>query len=237
MGPFERATPKTPEELREEEMRERGRAAFHEGDYVEAFNLFQSSALETALRWFREEDVRFHRPEGEFTATELLIGLAIAANKEMAERGEDAPNKLSAGTWLFNAVAELRVALDEDVDATPEAVGKKLAEMTTRGVMLGQIDMIMTAINLGWLDKLAEFEVGRERRRRGAAKVNAKKATAKEQALGAALRTTSRNPTLSNEEVARKMVEAAGLSTTIRTATDWVRAWRKQGHLPPIKAP
>jgi hypothetical protein len=231
-----RPPPETDDERHEEELRERGREAFHAGRYDEAYNCFQSSALDLALRWFREEGLVFQRPPNKLTAMELLIGLAIAANGELESQGEAASNKLSAATWLFNAVAELRIALEEHVPATKEAVGLKMAEMTSRGVMLGQIDMIMTAIRLGWLDKLAEYEVARERRRAGAEKVNAAKATVKERAMGEAIRIAGRNPTLSNEELARRIIDAAGLNTTIRTATDWVREWRRRELLRAQKA-
>ena len=60
-------------------------------------------------------------------------------------------------------------------------------------------------------------------------------ATAKEAALAEALKITATNPTLTNEDLAQRVQVNLSLSTTIRTLTEWVRAWRRQGFLPPQK--
>ena len=132
-------------------------------------------------------------------------------------------------------VAELRMALEGPNPETNDGMHEKLAELTIRSAMLGQVDMLMTGIELGWFDKLAEYEVDRETRRRGAAITKAKKEDARQKALNEAIRIASKNQTLSNEELARRALDATGLPTTIRTATDWVRIWRKDELLPPIK--
>lgn len=226
----------TDEDAREEQrLRDQGRIAFHEGRFADAFSLLHASLLSQALRWFREEGVTFTRPPGSITPTDLLVGLAIAANGELEARGDAASDRFSSAAWLFQAVAELRLGLDEHVPLKTEAVSHKIAELTLRGFMLGQIDMIMNAIRLGWLDKLAEHEIDRARRSAGAAATNAKKATLQQEALGSAIRIVSTNPTLSHEEVAVKVRESLGLSTTVKTLTGWVRDWRRKGFLPDRK--
>lgn len=220
----------------EDATNERGRESFFAGRYSEAFSHFHSSLLTRAIRWFREEGVYFQRPPRDFTPTELIVGLSFAAHAELKERGETASERLQTAAALFAAVAELRIALERPAPKSVEAMHEFLAELTIRSGMLGQVDMLMTAIELGWLDKLADYEMDRARRRAGADVVNSRKADIKQRALNEAVRITGRNPTLSNEDVARKIVEAAELKTTIRTATDWVREWRRKGFLPPIKA-
>jgi hypothetical protein len=142
---------------------------------------------------------------------------------------------LSAATWLFSAIAELRVALDEDFPKTAERLSEKTAELILRGVMVGQIDMIMNAVRLGWLDKLDEHDLDRARRSAGAAATNAKKASLQESALGDAMRIAGKNQTLSHEEIAVKVRESLGLSTTVKTLTNWVREWRRKGFIPARK--
>lgn len=236
MSMIERAAPRTEEERAEDAMRERGREAFNSGNYPEAFNLFQSSLLDAAIRWFREEGITFQRPaEKKLTATELLVGLAMASQREVKSRGDDITPKLTTAADTFSAVAELRIAIDKPEPEDAEASAMVMSELMCRCVMLGQIDMVMNAINLGWLDKLAEYEMARDRRRAGAEVVNAKKATVKENALAEAMRITGRNPTLSAEDLAVKVKEAANLATTIRTVSDWVREWRRQGFIAPQK--
>ena len=220
----------------EDAAQERARKAFFAGQYSAAFAAAHAALLSKAIRWFREEGTVFQRPPNEYTPTELIVGLAFAAHAELHERGDDASPKLEAAATLFAAIAELRSALEVPTGDDPDATHEKLAEIVLRSAMVGQAEMIMTAIELGWLDKLAEYEMDRERRRAGAALANAKKADARQQALNQAVRIAGRNPTLSNEDLARKAVDAAGLKTTIRTATEWVRGWRKGGYLPPITA-
>ncbi len=233
MPRIERAAPKTNEERAEAEMRERGRQAFNEGSFADAFTLFQSSLLDSALRWFREEGITFQRPpDKKLTAKELLVGLAMASQREVAGRGENATHRLSTAADLLGAVAELRIALEAPIKKSDEASAARMAELMCRSVMLGQIDMVMNAINLGWLDKLAEYEMARDRRRAGAEKVNAQKASVRENALAEAIRITARNPTLSTEDLALRVKEAAKIDTTIRTISDWVREWRRQDFIP-----
>lgn len=85
----------------EQRLRDEGRTAFHAGKYEVAFSRLISSIVNTALRWFREEDVTFTRPRGELTSTELLVGLAIAAASELRERDESASDKMTTATFLL----------------------------------------------------------------------------------------------------------------------------------------
>lgn len=222
----------------EDARREQGKEAFFSGRYREAYSHSHSALLSKAIRWFREEGVAFHRPPAEFTPTELIVGLGLAAHKEIAARGENASHKLQVAASLFAVIAELRMALDEptppdDVDAMHE----KLAELVIRAAQVGQVEMMMVGTEIGWFDKLNELEKDREGRRMGAVVVNARKASAREQALGEAISIVGGNPTLTNEDVAKFVLKRTTLPTTIRTATDWVRLWRKEGFLPARKTP
>lgn len=136
----------------------------------------------------------FQRPPGEVTPTSLIIGLSFAAHAELRERGDDASIKLQVAASLFATIAELRMALEDQSPETEDGMHEKLAELTIRSAMLGQVDMLMTAIELGWFDKLAEFEMERETRRRGAAATNAKKVDVRQRALNEAVRIAGQEP-------------------------------------------
>ena len=219
----------------EDKVKEIGREAFLAKRFREGFAHFHSSLLTKAIRWFREEGAMFQRPPGETTPTALIVGLAFAAQAEVEERGEGAPLKLQIGASLFAAIAELRIALEAPSPETNDDMHEKLAELTIRSVMLGQVEMLMTAVELGWFEKMADHDIERERRREGAKTTNAKKEDARQRALNEAIRIAGKNQTLDNEDLARRVLNATGLPTKIRTATEWVRVWRKEGFLPPIK--
>lgn len=217
---------------------EAARAAFFAGRYTEAFAQRHSVLLTKAIRWFREEGIAFQRPPEPATPTELIVGLAFAAHAEIKERGLDATSdKMQFAASLFATIAELRMALDEPTPLNDaDSLREKLAELVLRSAMVGQVEMLMVGSELGWFDKLAEFEADRERRRAGAAVANEKRANVRQSVLNEAILIAARNPTLSNEDLAAKAVKAAGVATTIRTATEWVRNWRRQDYLPPIKS-
>lgn len=224
------------DEQREEALRDRAVRAYVDGNFEDAFAAFHACVLSCALRWFREEGIRFGRPRDGVTPTELMVGLAVAATRELREQGDAASDKLSAATWLFCAAADLRTALEVSVSDDVDAVARKIAEVTMRGMVLGQMDAIMTAVRLGWLDALTAHEIDRARRRSGAEATNRRKATRREDALGVALQLSGKNPTLSHEDIAVKVRESLGLPTTIKTLTSWVREWRRQGFIPVRKA-
>jgi len=221
----------------EDRLRDEGREALHAGRYPEAFSKFHASVLSRAIRYFREEGVTFHRPPVELSPTELVVGLAMAAEDEYLARGDGASNKIAVATWLFQAAADLRLALDEAIAAEDEPrVHGKVAELILRGVVLGQVDGIMCVTELGWIDKLAEHEINRAKKKLGAERTNAQKRDVRSRAHSEAVRIANRNPTLSHEELALKVRDAAELNTTIKTLTDWIRGWRREGSVPPIKS-
>jgi hypothetical protein len=228
-----------PNYLTDEEYEARNDAAaeaFRQGCYQDAFARYQSLSVSLALRFLAEEGVQFKRPPEGTAPLELIVGLAYAANAELAERGGDeAPMKVATAAWLLSATAEMRMAMEKPVPLRKDAIDSKIAELMIHAQMVGQIDMLMTAVRGGWFDKLIAYETDRERKRAGAAVINARKADARQTALNEAVRITGRNPTLSNEELARKILDATSLKTTIRTATEWVRLWRKDGYLPAVK--
>jgi hypothetical protein len=218
----------------ETKLTEEAREAFQQSRFKDAFAIWHAGLLNKALRFCRDEGIYFERAAKNPSPTELVVGLALAANSELRERDVESPFKLAAATWMFSAVADLRMALDEPVEAETDAFAEKLAQLTLISSMVGQVDMIMHAVDQGWLDKAAAYEVMLEQRRAGAAKANAKKATVKEKALGSAIQVASKNTRLSHEELAVHVRKSLGLNTTIATMTKWVREWRRKGYLPPI---
>jgi hypothetical protein len=227
--------PNEADEEREVRLRAESDLAFRDGRFDEAFNRMQQAGLDEAIRWFREEGVTFTKRQPEITPLELIVGLAAASHAEVVERGEAAPDKLVAAATFLWALAELRQALARTLAPNVKATGLDLAELTMRAAVLGEMTGLVNAVRLGWMEKLTRFERDRERRRLGATTVNERKATAKEEAFAQALRIAGVNPTLSNEDLALKLGES--VATTVKTRTEWVRRWRRQGFIPPQKKP
>nr|QQZ50671.1 hypothetical protein JKL49_04175 [Phenylobacterium glaciei] len=198
------------EEAQEQALRDSGKAALDDRRFKDAFQDFTASVLNQSIRWFREEGVTFTKPAGDITPSELILGLASAAEEVCRERGDDVSNKLATANWMFTAIADLRTALDEPVPLEGEPITVKMAEVIVRAMLVGQIDMVMTATRLGWADKLDALQTDRKGRKAGALATNAKRATIKEQALAKAIQIVGTNPTLSHEEVgkSRRFVEA-----------------------------
>lgn len=223
------------DEAEEEALREKWRQAFDDGRYEDAFSYMHSSVLNRALRWFGDEGVSFARPRGTITPTDLLVGLASASGAELRERGDAASDRLTTAAWAFGVIAEMRLSLDEYVPLEHDKVTRKLAELISHGVMLGIVDSMMTAVHLGWFEKLKAHDLARARQSAGAQQTNAKRASVREQALSEAMRIAGKNATLSHEDVAVKVRDSLSLPTTIKTLTTWVREWRRDGHVTPWK--
>jgi hypothetical protein len=230
--PFEStADPNETDEAREMRLRDESADAFGAGRFDESFNRMQQAGLDQAIRWFREEGVVFTKQHPTVTPLELIVGLASASHAELTERGEAASHKLSVAAGFLWALADLRLAIEGKHDGTRESAGSKAAEITMKSVVLGEMMGLANAVHLGWLDKMTDYEMDRERRRLGAMKSNAAKATAKQSALNEAVRIAAKNATLSNEALAIKLNESVAPNTTVKTLTLWVREWRRRGFL------
>ena len=221
----------------EEQLSAEAQEAFAAGDYNKSYLKLQRRVLLVALRWFQEANVVFQPPpdEADLPPLELMVGLSRAARQVVDNMGDEAPMKVMIAGNLIRTIANLRIGVDTPVPVTPDGVTDKAAELVMLGVGIGQVETAMTYAGLGMFDKLITFEAERERRRAGATVANERKASIREQVLGEAIRIAATNPALSNEDLAQKARDAAGVSVTIKTATGWVREWRRRLELPPIK--
>ncbi len=175
-------------------LRREGHAAFAAEDFLKAFATLRRAIMLTALQWFGEAGVTFNPPEDDQKDASLAISFAIAANREIEERGEGASIKLLIAAEGLNVLANLHATLDRPMLATPDEVGGRLPELIVLGSDMGRVDGLMIQIRLGLLERLSALDLDRERRRYGAMKTKAAKATVKEGALGEAMRVLGRNP-------------------------------------------
>lgn len=203
------------------------------GRHTEAFDLMRAQLVGQAFAWFDEAGVRFVRA-GPQAPDELFVGLAMAARRAVEEIGEDASDRLQAATTVFDAVAHLRQALGRP-PPTEDGAADRLAEVLLYAGALGSAATMVAMTRLGHFEQLDELAHDRERRRAGAEATNRHRATAKENALAAAISILGTNPTLSADEAAPKIRDRASLRTSLRTVADWVREWRRAGTIPPAR--
>ena len=207
--------------------------AYRSGDFKKAMRLIQHALTLDSLRWFREQGHSFVVPNRENTSFELIVGLALAARGIVEDLGDDASLKLAIAANGLESVAAFHIALERDVQDTPEAVANTMLEFLFIGMDLGRVDAMMTWSEAGVLSAFEALELDRERRRFGANKVNAVKATLKQASFAEAIRITGKNPTLSNEELAELIKTKIPTVKSIRSLTDQIRLWRRDGMLPP----
>jgi hypothetical protein len=89
-------------------------AALDKRHFDLAFRLSQRRIIDEAMRWFREDDIAFKKPEGEISGRELIVSLSIAARKAVETRGENASVKIMTAAHALHAVALLRISLEPD---------------------------------------------------------------------------------------------------------------------------
>ncbi|MFN3859651.1 MAG: hypothetical protein ACK4RV_18045 [Caulobacter sp.] len=211
--------------------------AYQEGRFADAYTGLQGTILTESLGYFASAGVHFARPEGDLPPEELLSGLALAASREVEERLPDCPIALMVAAAAIGAVAQLRAALGEVLPPDANSTTQWIARFALLGMELGRADQALHMVRTGAFDALGEMELMKERRRLGAEKTNAKKATAKQSALAEGMRICASNHHLSNEDLALLIRQAANLTTTIKTMTEWVRNWRRTGLLSPMAEP
>lgn len=214
-------------------LRAESQAAHRDGQLAEACNLLRQAILLDALRWFRDEGVEFVQPDREHTTHELVVGLALAGRSVVLERGEAASFKLHVAANALESIAALTQILEAPIPDTVEGVTETLLSFFFVGVDTGRNEALTVLGDTGVIEAYERFNAQRERRRLGAEIVNGRKASAKEEALGEALRITTSNRSLSNEDLAELVRNNLNMVTTIRTLTDWVREWRRAGTVPP----
>lgn len=215
-------------------LREDSVVAYRSGDRQEAMRLSRRAIIVQALTWFADEGVRFRVPDGE-PSLDLILGLAGAARRVVDERGESVSTKLLLAAGALESIAAYRAALTTPIEDHPQAITDALLQFVFVGMDMGRFEAMMVWTEAGLVDAFFELERDREKRRLGAERTRIAKATVKERALAEAIKITGTNPTLSNEELANRIRVKLELSTTIRTMTAWVRDWRRQDYLPPLK--
>lgn len=219
------------EETDEESIREAGAAAVKAGRYAEAMTLLLSGLVTRAVRFFAEEGLTFHRRPGEFTPIDLLVGLTSVAKDELIRRGEQGSAKLLIATSVLEAVAEFRIALENADGAAPANVEDRVARLIFLSASVGTQDAMTAMVEAGFLDRIAAYEIERDRKRLGATKTNTNKDAVRQTALNAALAIVAKNPTLDNEDLAQKILANTGLPRKVRTVTAWVREWRAKDYI------
>jgi len=212
--------------------RERVQVATEQGNYILAMREIIAGLQTQAFNWFSEHGYEFIRSVPE-SSVQFHIAIAMTARDTLADF-DDPPPELEAAKLSLEAIAHVVDTLD-DLAKRQGTFPAQINKLMTMSIALGSVQTYVTFLRSGHFDKLAQLDLDRERRRIGALKTNEKRATIKTHALSAALTILSKNATLSAEELAIKVRDRAGIATSIRTLSDWIRAWRRSGDLPDPK--
>lgn len=213
---------------------ERARVAAEADNYILAMREMIAGLQTQAFDWFSEHGYQFIRSVPESSA-QFHIAIAMTARDTLAELGDNPPAELETAKMALEAIAHVTDTLD-DIANRRGVLRVQVNKLMVMSIALGTVQTLVSLMREGHFDKIAQLDLDRERRRIGAFKTNEKLATQKTKALSAALAILEKNATLSAEELAIKVRERAGISTTIRTLGDWIRGWRRSGDLPEPKA-
>jgi hypothetical protein len=212
--------------------------AFANGNFQQALGAYQHGQLIRAITLLKVAGYSMNPLPETTTAHAGALALITAIDQVIQSEGDQASYKLHVARQLFAAVARLQGMFEAPIDRRRDP-NELLAELVLAGAELGAAEARLSETMGGLFDEYMMLKhsliQSRESRRRGAAKVNEGKATAKQNALDAAIRIAAKNATLGNEDIALKLHESVAVNTTVKTITQWVREWRRRELLPPQK--
>jgi len=137
-----------------------------------------------------------------------------------------------AAIAILQDIFETRSHLD---GRNPEDV---LAELVIAAIRVGVAQTRLDQSEGGLFDDYMTLKIGheqsREGRRKGALSTQEIKAQKRDSALKLAQQIVAVNPGLSNDDLAYRLKSKGSLPFATRTITEWIRAWRADGRLPPL---
>lgn len=214
--------------------------AYNSGRFAEALAASSQALVRQLLKVLQQDghEVNFKRaPED---SVEFFGAIAAALNAKLQEEGEAASLNLTVAGGLAGSLFQLQSCLQ---GPRPEHMKDEdwLAYALLSAFFVGSHAEHIGLTLSGHFHEFADLKHATMQRRakqsEAARQTNARKTSTREAALAVANNLCSSNPTLSNEDLALKVRERLGLSTTLKTMTDWMRSGRRSGSLPAIKKP
>ena len=214
--------------------------AYNSGRFTEALGASSQGLLRQMLELLRRDghEVNFKRPPED--SLEFFGGIAAALNKKLEEEGEDASLSVAVAGGLAGSLLQLQSCLKgpRPADMSDEDwLSFALLSAFFVGSHAEHMGLTLSGHFQEFLDLKTATMARRAKQSEAARETNAAKASAREAALTKANELCVSNPTLSNEDLALKVRERLGLSTTLKTMTEWMRKGRRLGALPEIKTP
>jgi hypothetical protein len=213
--------------------------AFEERAFEDALGAYQRGQLIRALALLKAENYSVAMPTQPASGHAWAKAMVAELDRVIEAAGLAPPYKLLVAREMFAALGILQGIFEATVDNDGRDQNDMLAEWLLAAIRLGAAEAMLAQTQGGLIDEYMFLKWDKSRtqesRRRGAAKVNERKATAKQNALSAAIGIAERNATLSNEDIAIKLHSSVAADTTVKTLTQWVREWRRRELLPAQK--
>lgn len=214
--------------------------AFEQGRFNDALAAATGDLMDQLERLLMRDGYQITFRKRPKNSIEFFGGIAATLDEQIAREGDDARHSLLIGRELSASLLELQGLLRR---GTPEGAAEEdaLGQLLLQAMAVGARAEHLGLSIAGHFDEFARLKVEefirKGKQRDAAARTNAKRSVPKERALKEATRICAVNPSLSNADLGEKVRDAAGISTTIKTTTEWVRGWRHSGLLPPLKSP
>jgi hypothetical protein len=220
------------------EQRAKFDASFAEGKFGPAFAAYQLGLLRRALALLGKQSYQIGWQREPASTLEFAGGIAAALDAAIAEAGEHASYKLLVVRDVVGAVAEMQALLTTR-DAPDQDAFHVLGRLILQGVRLGTFEVALAQADGGFLDEYADLKwrehLDLERRRKGAAGANDSRHRKRLEVLLTAQEIAKANASLPNDDLAFRLKERLRISQSVRTITGWIRGWRKDGRLPPLR--
>ncbi|CAN5307436.1 hypothetical protein BH11PSE2_BH11PSE2_08700 [soil metagenome] len=213
-------------------------AAFLADDFTKAFGAYQLALIRRAVSLLGKQSYAIEWAKDPQSTLEFAGGLAAAVEQLVEQEGDDASYKLIVVRDVIASVAWMQVLLARR-GAHGQLASDTLAQLVLQGIRLGNVEVMLGQTEGGFMDEFAGLKwkehLDFERRSKGANAANDRKSQMRIAVLRAAQDIVKVNPTLSNDELAFKLKAAAHTTCAIRTVSGWIRGWRKDERLPPLR--
>ncbi|GAA0641060.1 hypothetical protein [Brevundimonas lenta] len=162
----------------------------------------------------------------------VVSSVAIAAATDLETVEHPSGDHQDAVETLV-ALSELLLLWEELALTSPLVVHEPLARVMLLSKALAHGEAVQYVQTERLLEKAVALDQDRARRRSGGLATTARRAEDKQALLKIARSIVSANAALSNEDLAIKLHGSGrrGSALTVRTLTEWVRSWRRDGML------
>jgi hypothetical protein len=220
--------------------------AYEDGAFADALGAYQRGLILRSLAILKAEGCESAwNEEPPASPYEWTVAMVKALDEFIDREGEENVGyKLQIARNTIAAVGVLQALFEGKFDRPGQGDRKSwdkkdvLSELILQGVRMGGVEMMLGQAEGGLIDEYIALKwdkhQSRESRRRGADATKEAKSQKRNAALEEAQKIVSSNPTLSNDDLAFHLKRKASLPFAIRTLTEWIRAWRADGRLPPV---